>query len=53
MAWKGARDDQGIYESTLENNIWTPQQGPIPGRGSSHSPAIAPFPLHDGTPRRD
>lgn len=50
MAWKGARDDQGIYESTLENNIWTPQQGPIPGRGSSHSPAIAPFPLHDGTP---
>jgi hypothetical protein len=48
MAWKGSRDDQGIYESELINNVWTPQRR-ILGRATSHSPAIASFPLNDGT----
>ncbi|MCM3763742.1 matrixin family metalloprotease [Neobacillus niacini] len=39
MLWKGSRDDQGIYESELVNNIWTPQKK-IDGIGSSDSPAL-------------
>lgn len=49
MAWKGTRDDQGIYESELVNNVWTPQVR-IPGIGSSQSPALASIPLGNGTP---
>lgn len=48
MTWKGSRDDQGIYESELVNNIWTPQRK-IAGIGSSQSPALTDFPL-GGTP---
>jgi hypothetical protein len=49
MIWKGTGADQSLYESALENNAWTPQQI-IEGTMSSHSPAIAPVPLNDGTP---
>jgi hypothetical protein len=49
MAWKGSRDDGGIYESSLINNTWTPQRL-IPGRATSSGPALASLPLNDGTP---
>jgi hypothetical protein len=48
MVWKGSRDDQRLFESRLENGVWTPQSH-IPDRISSHSPAMTSMPLHDGT----
>jgi hypothetical protein len=49
MVWKGSRDDQSVYQSTFENDMWT-LQTLVSGIGSSHSPALAEFPLNDGRP---
>ncbi|SMF22018.1 matrixin family metalloprotease [Pseudogulbenkiania subflava] len=48
MVWKGSRDDQGIYESSLVNNVWTPQEK-IHGIGSTESPALTAILTGDGT----
>ena len=41
MAWKGARDDLGIYWSVSSNGTdWQPQQR-VGGVGTSHGPALA------------
>ncbi len=39
MAWKGVRDDHGIYFTTFRNGGWQPQ-GNVPGVGTDRSPAI-------------
>jgi hypothetical protein len=42
MAWKGARDDQGIYWSRNDGNGWSPQSR-VPGVGTSARPAVTAF----------
>ena len=39
MAWRGIDDDDGIYWSSLEGDIWSPQKL-IPGVGSLHGPTL-------------
>jgi hypothetical protein len=42
LAWKGAREDKGIYFSRLRNGEWSGQIN-IPNIGSATGPALANF----------
>ncbi|MCB1885774.1 MAG: matrixin family metalloprotease [Geminicoccaceae bacterium] len=42
MAWKGSRDDQGIYWSRNDGSGWAPQSN-VRGVGTSARPAVAAF----------
>ncbi|HEY2711830.1 MAG TPA: tachylectin-related carbohydrate-binding protein [Chthoniobacterales bacterium] len=42
LAWKGARDDSGIYFSRLRNDEWSGQIN-VPNIGSAAGPALASF----------
>jgi hypothetical protein len=57
MAWKGARDDSGIYWSHTDEAAfadWIPQQGPVPQAGTSEGAALAFFaPVASRTPFLD
>ena len=39
MAWRGIDNDDAIYWSSLDGDIWSPQK-PIPGFGSLHGPTL-------------
>jgi hypothetical protein len=41
MAWKSSHDEQ-IYWSTFDGTNWS-SQAAIPGRATSHAPALAAF----------
>ncbi|HYD39169.1 MAG TPA: hypothetical protein VEA60_16240, partial [Allosphingosinicella sp.] len=52
MVWKGAKNDQGVYESALVSGGWTPQRK-IHGIGTAAAPALATVARPGPTPSTD
>lgn len=42
MVWRGIDGDDSLWWSRLDGDSWTPQQQ-LPGKGSSHGPALTGF----------